>query len=335
MCFLVFTSCAMVALINFMESKKNTGLPTIPFVGHSIVVLDEDIAGTNFFKNTILLIKQAPVYDVGEKVLSISSSSGYTINGKYDIGLITSIDDDENLSCNIINDLDRETELSLESVVGKITYRVSGVGFIYNTMVGFKGILIFAVIPFLVVLLLFLLFKFALISSSGYEEASNTQGVLDKPLVTGGDNPLSLNQAASIPAENARAEKFVVEKEDVELVVSPVIITSENTSRVKLKKIDKINNTNISSIMEKVSNESKEIQDKKTEPPVKTNAPLVNASNKETQPEIKAKQSPQKKLLSADEILEQYRQNKPKPEHSDVDNMAKLYYQNELESYDK
>lgn len=361
--FSVLVVLLIVLLIgsNMIQSqvKDNQTLPQIPFTSNQYFCsLQQDVVNTNYKKGTLLVVEANNSFLVGEKVLiknKFADKQNTSINQSFLIGIIKELNQDQYV-VTLLSYKGEIIDIDSGDIVGEITSYVPYAGYLFSNMIGIRGYIIFGIIPLLFVMLLFFILHYICIIK--YQRVSYTgDSVEEKPLQISAQTIRSITKPnLSYVTENEEVKLFQVpqkihnetsNEENVELETESIkIFKKEYSSKSimldeedlnlidekQLKRIKMINNSNSYDIMKAIAEKNEQVMsgDDSNE--------AIELEKEESIPQIESQAKRElPRNLSADEIIQIYRNEKSSPveeeQENQLNNIAKLYYDSNIENY--
>lgn len=351
------------------EADANHTLPLAPYQNTlKFCSLNKDVYETKYKNGMILLIEPRGAYEKGEKVLVINryaNKQEHTIQNKYNVGVITEKTENE-YTVSLVSYGKETIQISIDEIEGKITSRVLILGHFYNNMQGLRGYILFCVIPLLVVALVYFIMHLSIAETQVSvikEETEPMKDALDITIETIRSTPKT-DIRDFVEQENVKLYQIKAvnnpRKTNVKSISQPIDMTRQtqkkesqkSLTQAQRRKLEIMNPTHPDEILKKIAEKNKELL-KEAEKELEFSKPEEDsAPNPLSDPLTKEQISVDteansswldadltKPQMSADEILELYHQTQKEQEsaqeHDNLNHIAKLYYDNDIESFKK
>lgn len=342
------------------KAKDNLMLPQIPFKANGYFCsLQQDVENTNYTKGTILLVESKSSFQIGDKVLirnKYADKQNSAINQLFLVGVVQELNQDQYIVT--LPSYQNETiEIDTGDMVGQVTAYVLFAGHLFNNMIGIRGYIIFGIIPLLSLALLYFILRF--ISVPKHQEMVEDEKLED-------EKPLQISAQTIRSSPNPRLTYTVDNEEDVKLFKTPQKVSDETSDEESSEMEDEniiifmdkddsnsmmLDETDLNEIDQKQRKRIKMIHDANPHEIMKSIAekkekmihqdgkPIVMERIKEK--EIKDQDEKEVeidlKYLSADEIIQMYRNEETnannEEEENHLNNIAMLYFDNDIEHY--
>lgn len=315
---------------NYVEnqSKNNNSLLKIPFSNTLYFCpVKSNTNDTSYKKGTMLILSNDKNYNIGQKVFlknKYPNMQNEAVNQKYLIGIIKEKNNDEYSV--LLSAKEKIVEFNKDDVIARVNSSVSFIGYIYTSMLGVQGYIFFGIIPFLFIVLIYFVMKYITISKCLKE--LNQQSVTN-------EEPLEIVAQTVRSVSNPKPLFIIDYEEDVKLYkcekkenlhIQKEKVKDENPIIKRQKKYFKIlDKFKMQDSFEKVADSDILLYSKDE------NTQKKEDDNLKKQEEIK--------LLTVDDIISEYRKQKPEisNENNESDeklsNIAKFYYDNNIENY--